>query len=330
MKKLFSFKNFFIIFLNLFFCFYIIELAARFYISKSHDGIIWLKSPTPNYQANDKLGWFSIPNLKYEKVDSCFGSGVVSYNSDGFRGEAFTKRSDYDIVVVILGDSTVQSYQIPDGQHMADLLQEKLKAKYRNPFVVGMGVGGYGTAQQYLLLKKYYKKYRPDYIFHLWDKNDLENNSFEWEKHVGSGHNLQIPRPYLNERTKNFEVKKPMPLYLGSHFTFFKIVKKLNKVINNLFIQTGELPEVRKRARTTTKELISMIKTFASESIFTGLFFSYAKSSVYDIYSELEIPTIELPNMDDKRCLPKDYHINPKGHDAVADKIYSRISSLHK
>lgn len=326
MKNLFSFKNALIVFLNLFFCFYVVELAARFYISKSHDGIVWLKSPTPNYEQNDELGWFSIPNLKYDKVDSCFGSGEVSYNNDGFRSKPFTKRGDYDIVVVILGDSTVQSYQIPDGQHMSDLLQKKLSQKYKNPYVVGMGVGGYGTAQQYLMLKKFYKKYQPDYIFHLWDKNDLENNSYEWEKIIGSGHNLQIPRPYLNQQTKSFEIKRPMPLYLGSHFTFFKIIKKLNKTINNLFVDIKQLPEVKKKAKKTTTELISMIKKFASKSVFTGMYFSYAKDSIHSIYEELNIPYIELPNMDDKRCLPKDYHINPQGHDVVAREIFNVIT----
>ena len=38
------------------------------------------------------------------------------------------------------------------------------------------GGGGYGTLQQYLLLKKYFNKINPDIIIHQFCENDFEIN----------------------------------------------------------------------------------------------------------------------------------------------------------
>lgn len=77
--------------------------------------------------------------------------------------------------ILILGDSFVENFQVPFEKRFFRQLQEKLGNKFE---VIAMGRGNTGTAQQYLMLKEYGLKYKPDLVVQMFlTANDVKNNS---------------------------------------------------------------------------------------------------------------------------------------------------------
>ena len=58
------------------------------------------------------------------------------------------------------------------------------------------GGGGYGTLQQYLLIKKYFDEIKPTIIIHQFCENDFENNTKQIEKN-SILYSQYYFRPYL-------------------------------------------------------------------------------------------------------------------------------------
>jgi hypothetical protein len=99
-------------------------------------------------------------------------------NELGYRGQPI-HYSDRDIVIVLLGDSQVESEQCPPDMMPERYLEQHLKRRDARFRVFTLGSGGYGNDQQYLALKEYFGKYRADAVL-LWQtfNNDVWNNIF--------------------------------------------------------------------------------------------------------------------------------------------------------
>ena len=113
-----------------------------------------------------KVGWRNTTSFKSNQL--------------GFRGQTI-KYDSTDIVIVLLGDSQVESVISPQ-----DSLPEKRFEHYLNQNNYGLkfkvftlGASGYGTDQQLLVLKEYFQLYRADAVL-LWQTfgNDIWNNIF--------------------------------------------------------------------------------------------------------------------------------------------------------
>jgi hypothetical protein len=105
-------------------------------------------------------------------------------NELGYRGKP-VRYTDRDIVIVLLGDSQVESRACPPGGMPEQFLEtylDQIDPRYR---VFTVGSGGYGTDQEYLALKEYFQRYRADAVV-LWETfaNDVWNNVFptNWPK----------------------------------------------------------------------------------------------------------------------------------------------------
>lgn len=61
--------------------------------------------------------------------------------------------------VLVLGDSSVYGWDLPDGAHYADLLEEELQVQ-----VINLGVPGYSTEQSLRLLERVGWDYQPDVV----------------------------------------------------------------------------------------------------------------------------------------------------------------------
>jgi hypothetical protein len=110
--------------------------------------------------------------------------GDPELNELGFRGQPI-KYADTDIVVVLLGDSSVEAKAHPLENMPEGLLQRHLTAVDPKYKVFSIGVGGYGNDQQFFALKEYFQRYRADLVI-LWQSftNDIWNNVFptHWPK----------------------------------------------------------------------------------------------------------------------------------------------------
>ena len=115
------------------------------------------------------LGWFPIPNAR-DRLQASRVFSVVQ-NREGFRGPepALSKKP----AIAFLGDSFVWGYDVDAAERFTD----KLQAKHPEWTVYNLGVSGYGTDQEYLLLQKYFDTFKPNVVFLLFCVgNDHEDN----------------------------------------------------------------------------------------------------------------------------------------------------------
>lgn len=121
------------------------------------------------YRYDKELGWFPKDNL----VSQYCGSHSISikHNQLGFRdkehGQKIKKR------IAFIGDSFVYGFDVEQDERFTDKLQKELP----NWDVLNLGVNGYGTDQEYLLVQKYFDHFQPDIIFLVVCYNDRADNT---------------------------------------------------------------------------------------------------------------------------------------------------------
>ena len=99
-------------------------------------------------------------------------------NSLGFRGRPISY-SDTDFVVVLVGDSQVESMSMDMDSMPETRLEHYLKTQGVPARVFSVAAGGYGQDQQLIGLEDFFGKFRADLVV-LWETpaNDIWNNQF--------------------------------------------------------------------------------------------------------------------------------------------------------
>ncbi len=123
------------------------------------------------YRYDEQLGWFPKANSRGTFTGSRTIS--ISHNSDGFRGPEYVATAKPTLVV--LGDSFVWGFDVNADERFT----EKLQARHPEGAVYNLGVSGYGTDQEYLLLQRWFRKYRPRVVLLVYctDNDDSDNCS---------------------------------------------------------------------------------------------------------------------------------------------------------
>lgn len=143
------------------------ELAVKVILKKN----LFIRKDERNltYRYDQELGWFPVENSK-KRYDGS-RSIAVEHNSRGFRDAE--PGVDTELRMVFLGDSFVWGYDAEKEERFT----EKLRAKLPDWSLYNLGVSGYGTDQEYLLLKRNFDFYRPNIVFLIfctdtdWDDN---------------------------------------------------------------------------------------------------------------------------------------------------------------
>ena len=96
----------------------------------------------------------------------------VHHNSLGLRDEEFTL--DAKPTIMFLGDSFVWGLDAEAGERFTELLKPRIP-EYK---ILAAGVSGFGTDQEYLLLKKLWPKVKPAVVVLIFcTDNDRDDNS---------------------------------------------------------------------------------------------------------------------------------------------------------
>ncbi len=152
-----------------------------------------------NYRVPDPvLGWHLEPDSRYTNENWEF-SVQVTYNSKGWRDvEHNYKKPESVFRIVVLGDSFMEAYSVEFEESFARRLEGFLKDSGRRRVeVINLGVGGYGTLQEYLAFAEEGIRYRPDLVLvGFYVANDVQNNSFDLESQVSGGIKVRS-RPFL-------------------------------------------------------------------------------------------------------------------------------------
>jgi len=125
----------------------------------------------PVYAHDAEFGWFPIPN----SVQAYTGSRTVKvhHNSIGFRDAEPQQTSKPTIAFV--GDSFVWGYDSEEGERFTDLLRDTMP----NHRIVNLGVNGYGTDQEYLMLRRVWDRFTPAVVVLMVcvDNDRIENST---------------------------------------------------------------------------------------------------------------------------------------------------------
>ena len=121
---------------------------------------------------DSRLGWVHVPGKEGPFNASGFES-FVSINSSGFRDEDRSlERDPAKYRIIVMGDSMVWGYGVEQDEIFTRLMERQ------NGYmeVINLGVSGYGTDQELLLLKQEGLAYRPDLVVLVVSENDFLTN----------------------------------------------------------------------------------------------------------------------------------------------------------
>ena len=126
----------------------------------------------------DKPAWDDEVRVGWKSTHDWRDHDWRENNQLGYRGKPI-HYSTRDIVVVLLGNSQVQSNACPPDKMPERYLEQYLRERDARFSVFTVGSAGYGNDQEYLALREYFVKYRADAVV-LWQTfaNDVWNNIF--------------------------------------------------------------------------------------------------------------------------------------------------------
>lgn len=191
------------------------ELVARHrYPNLRYDAARQARPEDLFMQFDRHMGWVNVPGkqVRFRRLDF---DTKVTINADGFRGpEVPLARTPGRFRIVLLGDSYAFGHGVNDGETSADHLARLLPATD----VVNLGVTGYSTDQELLLLRERGLAWRPDLVILYLCANDLLDNGKEtawglyWKpRFLLSGDSLRLDREILPDKVpENVRLQRAM------------------------------------------------------------------------------------------------------------------------
>ena len=188
----------------------------------------------PNYLILDnELGWKMKPNYKKDKTEKdLYGQTYnIKFETDSRGVVNVEDEKNISLSILVLGDSFSLDPYVSKEKMWYGILQTELKKIFKENITINIiGAGGYGSLQEYLLLKKLDLK--NDLLILQFCSNDFDNNILEIEKINGSI-NQYSRRPYLNKKNEiyydqSFFSKLLRTEYLGE-----------SRILNKIFFWYG-------------------------------------------------------------------------------------------
>lgn len=158
----------------------LLELAAA--VRLVHWELVFkvLRGEQQHYVPDPDLGFRHAPNVRRSgrprsDVELAWGLParrsdhvIITYDRRGYRNATELNRAD----IVLIGDSYVEGSYVSDDQIVSSLLQARLSRPVAN-----LGVAGYGTAQELVVLKRDAMPFEPRaVIWFFFEGNDLYND----------------------------------------------------------------------------------------------------------------------------------------------------------
>lgn len=262
------------------------------------------------YRYDPELGWFPIPNSRKRFTGS--RTINVSHNSQGFRDKEPVESNKPPIV--FLGDSLVWGFDAQASERFTEILQ----ADHPEWSVFNMGVSGYGTDQEYLLLQKYFAELRPRLVF-LMVCGDNDNEDNAWNIRGGyykPFYTLDGGRLKVN----NLPVPKSAKVFFAEHPVLCApYVVRVAVMCWKKF----SAPAPRRNPDPPTGALLLDIRRYVTDRRATfavGLQHSHAE--IEKFLRDYQIPYVSVDTTNPAHVYPGfGHHWTPEGHAFVAARI---------
>jgi len=130
------------------------------------------------WQWDPVIGMKLIPDKRGRAVQRHIFDTQIQVNSVGFRDREHTLAKPSGVRrIVLLGDSFLEAIQVPFEQSVSSLLERRFNERNEIIEVINFGVSGFGTAREYLTLREYGLRYKPDLVLLFFVGNDVSDNS---------------------------------------------------------------------------------------------------------------------------------------------------------
>jgi len=258
-----------------------------------------------HYRYDSELGWFPVSNsfVQYTATRTV----VVRHNSLGLRDREYGDIAKETFL--FLGDSFVWGYDVEANERFTDILQRDLtKAR-----IVNAGVSGYGTDQEYLLMKRLWTRISPSVvvlIFH--NGSDHEDNTSN-QRYDG------YYKPYYVLTPAGGEFKGiPVPKSRRYFFTDTWLARNslLARLTVLVFLARTD-PEIH--VPDPTEHLIAMMRRFVEAN--GARFLVGLEHRGPELEALLRAQGIPYTSFDDAPYYPAHRHWTPEGHALVAARL---------
>jgi lysophospholipase L1-like esterase len=130
------------------------------------------------WQWDPAIGMKLIPGKEGRAIQHGIFDTRVKVNSVGFRDREHTLEKPAGARrVVLLGDSFLEAMQVPFDRSITPLLESRLQSGTGPTELINLSVSGTGTAREYLALREYGVRYKPDLVLLFFVGNDVSDNS---------------------------------------------------------------------------------------------------------------------------------------------------------
>jgi hypothetical protein len=267
-----------------------------------------------SYRYDPELGW--APSANSDSVASNVRIIHVHHNSLGLRDSEFSL--DGQPTILFLGDSFVWGLDAEANERFTELLKPRV-AGYK---ILSAGVSGYGTDQEYLLLKRLWAKIQPAVVVLIFcTQNDRLDNSTNiryegyqkpYFERVADGslalRNVPVPKSRLQYIKENWWVRN---LWLGRLVTASYVGVRYPLVT---------VPD-------PTERLVSQMRDFVEANgakFLAGL--QYRDEQLIRHLEARKIPFVSFDGADYYRGEGAGAHWTPDGHQVVADRVMKLLS----
>lgn len=155
------------------------------------------------YDYDETMGWLPKNNFSRNipQKDAAGNkyNAFLSYDRHRFRayGDPATRKTK----ILFLGDSYTGDPFTGNKEMYFSVVKSALREKFNKDVeLFAVGGGGYGTLQEYLLVKEQLKIIKPDIFVLQFSDNDFMNNLREWESQ-GIVRNQTFYRPYYSTKS---------------------------------------------------------------------------------------------------------------------------------
>jgi len=259
------------------------------------------------YRYDSELGWFPIPGS--EKIYTGARTISVRHNSEGFRGPEF--QMDDRPRIMFLGDSFVWGVDAEEDERFTAILSQ------RHPkwSVYNLGVSGYGTDQEYLLLQRTFQRFMPDVVFLIYcAENDDSDNC--WNLRHGGYFKPYCVVEGTQLRLCGIPVPRSYPVFCSEHRWLTKsyVVRLMARAYYRL-----KSPPALHNPNPTGPILRDLQKYVQSRRAVFLIGLTRSHPHLEEFLRHFEIPYADLSTT--QRYATFGQHWTPEGNRFVADRI---------
>ena len=285
------------------------ELGVRLFVDLPED---YHDEKTTCFRFDDRLGW--MPKENAECTHEASVSMDIAHNADGFRDRTHD-RSSKKKSIAFLGDSFVWGYDVKEKERFTNDIQAFLPEWD----IYNLGVSGFGTDQEFLLLQEWFPIYQPDLVVLVVHSNDAIDNAtnyrdnyykpyYAMEDDSLSLKGVPVPTCYRYQQQQS-------PILFKSHF-----YRALALLYNHLFKPAPiEVPNLQEEIITAMHHYLQ------ARGSSLRIIYTYADwQPEEDLYLDsLNIPYQHLPTK--HKFEEYGQHWTKEGHDHISAKLLERL-----